>query len=205
MYKVFFNNNSLFLANQLLQKQTFSVSYKYTNLKNLKEFIFTNCSEIENKEILIYHTSLSNLWNNFKSLFEVKNAGGGLVINANNEILFIKRRGLWDLPKGHQEKNEDIETTAIREVMEECGISNLKIIKPLINTYHTYWLNAKAILKPSHWYLMQYTNNEQGSPQTEEDITEIKWFAKNELEDVYLNTFPSIRDVVTDYYEDRDV
>ena len=36
--------------------------------------------------------------------------------------LFIRRNGLWDLPKGHREEGEDIETTALREVSEETGL-----------------------------------------------------------------------------------
>ncbi len=204
MYKVFFNNNTLFLANKSLQDQSFYATHKYFNLESLKDFIFNDCQQIENEEILIHHNSLSILWDSFTSLFKVKHAGGGLVINPNKQILFIKRRGMWDLPKGHQEKNENIETTAVREVSEECGIHDLEIVKPLILTHHTYWLNGRAILKPTHWYLMQHSANMQGIPQTEEDITEIKWFTNDEIKEVFANTFPSIIDVIHDYFADRE-
>ena len=50
------------------------------------------------------------------------NAGGGLVINSKGEYLLIRRSGLWDLPKGHQEPGEPIEETALREVEEETGL-----------------------------------------------------------------------------------
>ena len=53
------------------------------------------------------------------SEFKEVNAAGGLVSNRRGDFLLIKRDGLWDLPKGHQEAGEDIRVTAIREVQEE--------------------------------------------------------------------------------------
>ena len=55
---------------------------------------------------------------------EVKdvNAAGGLVHNAKGQYLMIRRNDIWDLPKGHQEKGEEISQTALREVFEETGI-----------------------------------------------------------------------------------
>ena len=44
------------------------------------------------------------------------------ITNDGARYLFIRRNGLWDLPKGHQEPGEDIRTTALREVSEETGI-----------------------------------------------------------------------------------
>ncbi|MEG0762968.1 MAG: NUDIX domain-containing protein [Oscillospiraceae bacterium] len=54
------------------------------------------------------------------------------------EILLIKHRygGHWSFPKGHVEKGEDEETTAMREVREESG-AKIKILDGYreINTY----------------------------------------------------------------------
>lgn len=49
-----------------------------------------------------------------------------MVYNQKGEILFIKRNGRWDLPKGKAEKRETIEETAIREVEEETMVENLR-------------------------------------------------------------------------------
>ena len=57
-----------------------------------------------------------------KSKLPVHKAGGGLVYNKKNQVLFIFRNGKWDLPKGGIEKGEKIAYTAIREVEEETGI-----------------------------------------------------------------------------------
>ena len=66
-------------------------------------------------------------------------AAGGVVVNPNNEILWIFRRGFWDLPKGKLDPNETIEACAIREVMEETGISHLVLGKRISTTTHQYY------------------------------------------------------------------
>ncbi|MDB4195885.1 NUDIX domain-containing protein, partial [Flavobacteriales bacterium] len=59
--------------------------------------------------------------------FRIVEAGGGLVVNEKDEVLFIFRKGKWDIPKGKLEKREKIKHGAIREVEEECGITDPKI------------------------------------------------------------------------------
>ena len=54
-------------------------------------------------------------------------AAGGLVTNPHHEILWIFRRGFWDLPKGKLEEGETIQTCALREVQEETGIHKLQL------------------------------------------------------------------------------
>jgi 8-oxo-dGTP pyrophosphatase MutT (NUDIX family) len=49
-------------------------------------------------------------------------AGGGIVVNEQNEVLLIYRRGKWDLPKGKLDDGETIEECALREVKEETGL-----------------------------------------------------------------------------------
>ena len=63
-----------------------------------------------------------------------------------------------------------IETAAIREVEEECGVFNLEIVKKLITTYHIYYQNGMK-LKKTHWFLMHSDYNKELVPQLEEGIT----------------------------------
>ncbi|MBM3413275.1 MAG: NUDIX hydrolase, partial [Bacteroidetes bacterium] len=37
-------------------------------------------------------------------------AGGGVVVNENNQVLFIFRRKKWDLPKGKLDPEENIKS-----------------------------------------------------------------------------------------------
>ena len=119
-----------------------------------------------------------------------------MVKNNENKILFIKRKSVWDLPKGKLEKGEEIEECAIREVEEECGISNVKLIKDLIKTYHTYDLKGQMILKETVWYEMFYDGNEKLIPQIKEEISEAHWFNHNMFREIRENTYGSIIDIL---------
>ena len=111
------------------------------------------------------------------------NAAGGLVTNNKGEFLLIRRSGLWDLPKGHQEPGEDLEITALREVEEETGLGDLQLGKFIRVTDHTYFRNERWHLKHTWWYSMTYTGTDTPVPQCEEDITEVRWVAKSDLPD----------------------
>lgn len=127
-------------------------------------------------------------------------AAGGMVMNQYGELLMMKRRGFWDMPKGKLDEGETIEECAVREVSEETGLSNLSIIKKLQTTYHTYIYKGAEAIKPSHWYLMSHIGNEELIPQTEEDITEIRWVNKEEARSLVDQAYPSIAEMIEYYY-----
>jgi 8-oxo-dGTP pyrophosphatase MutT (NUDIX family) len=125
-------------------------------------------------------------------------AAGGLVVNEKDEVLFMFRRGKWDLPKGKLDPGETLEECALREVMEETGVVELILKKFLLVTRHDYEERGKWISKESHWYLMKTTSDQPLIPQTEEDITELKWVGVTELKTIIRNTYPSIVEVLTE-------
>ena len=127
--------------------------------------------------------------------FKEVNAGGGLVSNRRGDFLLISRNGLWDLPKGHQDPGEDIETTAIREVSEETGIYELELRELICITDHCYRRDGIWHLKHTWWYDMLYTDPIDLTPQREEDITKAAWVAKSSLPAFLINTYPSIAEV----------
>lgn len=65
-------------------------------------------------------------------------AAGGIVFNEFNEVLFIYRRGYWDLPKGKLDPGETLEEAAVREVEEETGIKNIQLLQYIDDTYHLF-------------------------------------------------------------------
>ena len=123
-------------------------------------------------------------------------AGGGLVENEKGEVLFMFRRGKWDLPKGKLDEGETMENCAVREVMEETGISKPELKKLLLVTEHIYVELGKEILKQTHWYLMKSSSQEILIPQTEEDISILKWAGKTDLPIILNNTYPGIIEVL---------
>jgi len=131
----------------------------------------------------------------------VISAAGGLVVNPKKEILFIFRNGIWDLPKGWIEKGETIESTATREVEEECGVFNLKIIKPLATTYHIYYQEGMN-LKKTYWFLMSSDSNKELVPQIEEGITEVVFKNERDTEEALKNSYGNIK-LVYDTFKER--
>jgi 8-oxo-dGTP pyrophosphatase MutT (NUDIX family) len=123
-------------------------------------------------------------------------AGGGLVVNEKGEVLFMFRRGKWDLPKGKLDAGETLEACALREVTEETGIGLLELKKFLLITRHEYEERGMSIIKESHWWLMNTTSHQALVPQTEEDITDLRWVGPDNLNMIRKNTYPAILDVL---------
>ena len=133
-------------------------------------------------------------------------ASGGVVKNKEGKLLFIKRFGRWDLPKGKIEINESPKEAAIREVKEECNLSELKVIKPLPSTFHLYrspYIKQEnnLVLKETHWFEMLHLGHGHISPQIEEHIEDVRWFSSHELDEVYGSTYGNIKKLL-DFYLD---
>jgi 8-oxo-dGTP pyrophosphatase MutT (NUDIX family) len=199
MYKVFFNDRKIILTDNFTKHflVKYGLFYKFRDQEDLMELIslYQKLSRIEN--LYIFHTDIEELRKVFKQCFIPIDAAGGLVKNSRGEFLLIYRRGKWDLPKGKLNKKESFDHAAIREVEEECGITNVQIESPLISTYHTYSYKDGIALKKTTWFEMLYNGDGEVTPQKEEDITEVKWIPKSQLAPYLEKSFPAIRDVFT--------
>ncbi len=199
--KIYFNDKPVFLCDEI---NTEIESYRHhpdtvfiDEVSN--QAVKSLLHEIEKPEFhagIMLGDDIEKLKKMFWHHFEVMRAAGGVVQNAQKEILMIFRRGKWDLPKGKQDEGETIEACALREVQEETGLQQVTIRRQLPVTYHTYHQFGKHILKESYWYLMDGNKNENLIPQTEEDILQIEWVPASSLEEKLQNTFPSVIDVI---------
>ncbi len=197
MYKVFINEKQLILSSEPQN------SPKILNYDGSHSFDFA-LDLLENtasQGLNIYHSDIDQLWKDFGQYFRKIDAAGGIVLNLENKILFIHRLGKWDLPKGKIEAGESREVAAVREVEEECGISDLEL-KDFINaTYHIYTeRNGQKILKTTFWFRMFYKGNEAPKPQLEEGINEVGWKSESEIEQQILPaTFQNIQLILNDF------
>ncbi len=198
MYKVFVNEKPIIITSSSQKENNFPV-YILKNIV-LDEIIH----KLRNKIIdgvYLYTPDLESGWNYFLTQIKVVPAAGGLVKNNKNDILFIYRNNIWDLPKGRIEKNESIETAAIREVEEECSIFNLTIEKQLITTYHIYFQN-KNKLKLTYWFLMNSNYDKPLIPQIEEGITKVEFIKEESIDTILKESYANIR-LVYDCYKDN--
>ena len=207
MYKILYNEKQIRLLDSNLSSHVgpsdkYNLVVHYTgNPKFLLSCIdkVEKNSELEN--LRIFYHDVNKLKEDFFSLFRIIRAAGGLVINQDGKVLMIYRRGHWDLPKGKIEEFEKKREAAVREVIEETGLKEVKVLKKLKTTYHIYrGQNSKRrFLKPSYWYLMSGKGNKL-KPQFEEDIEIAEWKRVSPksihgIQPIYNN----IRDVLDQY------
>ena len=210
MYEVFFNDRKIIIATKgeiTLNKPTEIVDYLLTQ-KDVKKWFFRFVANDTHEVILLNDSPKEFFTEIFRSVFISIEAAGGVVIR-NNKLLFIFRNEKWDLPKGKIDAGETTREAALREVEEECGISGHKIVKQLPSSFHIYKSpynksQGELIFKETFWFEMEYSGIENGTPQTEEDITKIEWFAPDELELPLTNTYANLKPLIFIYTELND-
>ena len=190
MYKVFVNDKPLFLTNTIAKETDFQLFLlESIDIEQLIIKIFQN----KVQKAYLYHPDEKIILKMMKEKIPVCKAGGGLVYNKEGHVLFIFRNGKWDLPKGGMEKNEKIAATAIREVEEETGVSDLSISCDLQKTYHVFKRNGKYKLKITQWYEMQSTFEGPTIPQTKEGIEKAVWLNPEQIKEALNNSYENIK------------
>ena len=190
MYKVFVNDKPLFLTNQTFKETDFQLFLlESADIEQIITKIFQN----KIQKAYLYHPDEKEILKTLKTKLPVQKAGGGLVYNKKNQVLFIFRNGKWDLPKGGIEKGEEIEFTAIREVEEETGVGKLEITDKLQKTYHIFKRNGRYKLKITHWFEMRTTFTGELIGQLEEGIEKVAWLSPDEITEALKNSYENIK------------
>jgi len=194
MYKVFFNNKLIKLTTEL-SPSTDEVPLFFIKYISAEEIIRALKSKVV-KHIKLYHSKEEKLMMHFNNKFKTIEASGGLVKNKNNCILFIYRNNKWDLPKGKIRKRESIEEAALREVIEETGIKDLRIENQLETTYHIYKGKKRHNIKKTYWFLMESDFLGKFKPQVSENITLVKWIELNEIPKLLKKSYKNIKRLI---------
>lgn len=199
MYKVFINDRPLIFVSldENINSNSFSINYTNPSAKDFDEvYQLLNAENTNFKKALVQCTNVHESFKLFTLSFKLVSAAGGIVTSEKGNVLWIKRLGKWDLPKGKIERGEEKHVAALREVEEECGITNLVLKNEIGTTYHTYFHKGKHVLKPTYWYEMSIVGEPDLLPQTEEAITDCQWLSKAEIKTVALtDTYASIADI----------
>ncbi|AZA49178.1 NUDIX domain-containing protein [Chryseobacterium carnipullorum] len=198
MYKVFVNEKKLLVSKH---PENLEKDLRFESFTTL-EIALDLLENTSVKELNVFGENIEEIWKEFQKLFRIIEAAGGLVTNPQGELLFIKRLGKWDLPKGKMEKGESREESAIREIEEETGLKDVELGKFINTTYHIYIeRNGEKILKCTHWFEMNFDGEDTSTPQIEEGITEVAWKSTPQIkEEVFPSTFQNIKLIVNDFW-----
>ena len=196
--KIYFNDRVVVLTDKITHNPVSNDRHVYifdnqkALAKRLKHF-----GKSDDERLCIAHPNLNQLFEYTTRCFTYIEAAGGLVTLPDGRMLVIKRLGKWDLPKGKAEKGESLSATAIREVVEECGLKTTpEITGEIAHTYHTYHQHGRHILKHTAWFAMRCHTDETLTPQSSENISQAVWLHKNQLNAVLQNTYQSIKQVL---------
>ena len=88
-------------------------------------------------------------------------SAGAVIFRRDNEIKYLilhyKFKGdYWDFPRGNIEKGETEEQTAVREIKEETGISDVRFLPEFKKKVHWYYKrNGETVFKEVTFFLAE--------------------------------------------------
>ena len=193
-YTIYFGASALHICSESEASNT-CVMHACAQEKNLRAKLIKKV-EISKSVILLTDTPEAT----FEALckeFKVVRAAGGVVTNSEGDLLMIRLRNRWDLPKGHIEPGEKSLTAALREVEEETGIkAEILDNAPLYTTWHAYDTYGEWELKSTDWWRMRTAQTETPQPQEDEGITEVQWMNNAARAEALNETYETIKEVV---------
>lgn len=83
----------------------------------------------------------------------------GIVLFHENKVLLLKYKGggHWDFPKGHIENNESETETALRELKEETGISEVTLFSDFREIIEYSFRKGRSTIKKQVIYFLGET------------------------------------------------
>ncbi len=121
-------------------------------------------------------------------------AAGGVVTRQGakgHEVVLAGRDGMWVLPKGTPDRDEDIEETATREVREETGL-DVRIVRPLGTIEYWFALPRQRVHKTVHFFLMEPLGGDLS--RHDHEYEEVRWVPVEEAR--RLLTFDTYREML---------
>lgn len=113
-------------------------------------------------------------------------SAGGVVFRRDSgvpEVLLLKHSsGKWMLPKGTIEAGETPQEVALREVREETGLSNVRVVADLgEERYFFFWRSEGTYYdKTVRYFLLEFLGGQELAPQAEEGFVACEWVRVDE-------------------------
>lgn len=108
----------------------------------------------------------------------VEISAGGVVVRViggvHHALVIRDPYQKWGLPKGHAEEGETTEETALREVLEETGLSDLRLGEELVTIDWVFRAKGRRVHKYTTFFLM-YSESGDPEPERDEGITACEW------------------------------
>lgn len=201
MYKVFIQDRPIIFisTDEISNYDGFFISHSAGVSQN--QFILNLMNDAPREiQFYVFGSNPKEEMISFFKNYEIIEAAGGIV-KRKGKYLFIKRNGIWDLPKGKVEPSESTIMAAKREIEEECGIKNPTVNELILITYHTYVYAGVPTLKKTFWYELSYDGSKRLKPQMDEGITKVEWIDRDKIDKKHNKTFASIKDVLDAYFK----
>ncbi len=122
--------------------------------------------------------------------------GVGAVVWKDGRLLLIRRgrpprQGSWSLPGGRQELGETVQQTALREVLEETGVTiRILDLAAVVDLIH-----REGGLLQYHYTVIDFVAEWTGGEAVAGDDAEaVRWVTPDELDDYHLT--PEMRRVI---------
>ncbi|TPF77923.1 hypothetical protein BW12_08875 [Bifidobacterium sp. UTCIF-3] len=134
-------------------------------------------------------------------------SAGGLIFDDQNRVAIIARHSRsghleWCLPKGHIEKGETPQQTAVREVHEETGILG-EVIDSIATIDYWFTGTTQRVHKLVHHFALRQTGGEltvEGDPDHEAE--DAIWVRFDDLDDVL--SYPNERKIAWLYAKKKN-
>lgn len=114
-----------------------------------------------------------------------KDYSAGVIVykkfSRSEKLLILKhRKGHWALPKGHPDSGERKIETALRELKEETGIKDIRLLskRVLVSESYTFVNGSEKKINKSVDYFIGETNSEKVKIDNKE-IIKFKWCTYN--------------------------
>ena len=103
--------------------------------------------------------------------------------------------GYWTFPKGKVEPGESDEQAAVREVEEEVGIADVRVVAEAGASKYRFAIGKDTCAKTVRWFLMEVPPEVECTPVVAEHVQDASWFtARQALAMIgYRNLRPVLR------------